>query len=169
MGGWLTMEALRASAIAGDRTLSGRLGDVILASPDIDMTVFASQMARVRPANVTVFATPNDRALSLSSMIASSRQRVGAIDASKPEDRAEIESLGAKVVDITAYADADRFVSHAVYADSPEVLNEIGAQIEAPRAEDANTVSVIDATKYQDPDAEPAAPVSAPSDGAALR
>jgi esterase/lipase superfamily enzyme len=157
MGGWLTMEALRASAIAGDRTLSGRLGDVILASPDIDMTVFASQMARVRPANVTVFATPNDRALSLSSMIASSRQRVGAIDASKPEDRAEIESLGAKVVDITAYADADRFISHAVYADSPEVLSEIGSQIAAPRAEDANTVSVIDATKYQDPDAEHAA------------
>ncbi len=129
MGGWLTMEALRASAIAGDRTLSGRLGDVILASPDIDMTVFASQMARIRPANVTVFATPNDKALSLSSMIASSRQRVGAIDASKPEDRAEIESLGAKVVDITRYADADRFISHAVYADSPEVLNEIGAEI----------------------------------------
>ena len=105
-------------------------------------------MARIRPAKVTVFATPNDRALSLSSVIASSRQRVGAIDASKPEDRAEIESLGAKVVDITAYADADRFISHAVYADSPEVLSEIGAQIETPRAEDANTVSVIDASKY---------------------
>ncbi len=37
MGGWLTMEALRASAIAGDRDLSGHLDDVILASPDIDM------------------------------------------------------------------------------------------------------------------------------------
>jgi len=158
MGGWLTMEALRASAIAGDRDLGGRLGNVILASPDIDMTVFASQMARIRPANVTVFATPNDRALSLSSMIASSRQRVGAIDASKPEDRAEIESLGAKVVDITRYADADRFISHAVFANSPEVLSEIGSRIAAPRAEDANTVSVIDATKYQDPDASPAAP-----------
>ena len=74
------------------RTFPAISGDVILASPDIDMTVFASQMARVRPADVTVFATPNDRALSLSSLIASSRQRVGAIDASKPEDRAEIES-----------------------------------------------------------------------------
>ena len=45
----------------------------------------------------------------------SSRQRVGAIDASKPEDRAEIEVSGARVVDITAYSDADRFISHAVY------------------------------------------------------
>ncbi len=164
MGGWLSMEALRESAIAGDRTLSGHLGDVILASPDIDMDVFASQMARIRPANVTVFATPNDKALSLSSVLASSRQRVGALDASKPEDREEIEALGAKVVDITAYADADRFISHAVYADSPEVLNQIGSTIAAPRAEDANTLSVIDATKYQDPDAPP----PSPPDGAGL-
>ena len=165
MGGWLTMEALRASSIAGDRTLSGHLGDVILASPDIDMEVFASQMTRIRPADVTVFATPNDKALSLSSALASSRQRVGALDASKPEDRAEIESLGAKVVDITAYADADRFISHAVYADSPEVLNAIGATISAPRPDEANTVSVIDATKYQDPDV-PRAP---PPDSAGLQ
>ena len=49
MGGWLSMEALRQSAIAGDRDLGGHLGDVILASPDIDMEVFASQMQRIRP------------------------------------------------------------------------------------------------------------------------
>ena len=168
MGGWLTMEALRASAIGGDRDLSGHLDNVVLASPDIDMTVFASQMARIRPAKVTVFATPNDRALSLSSLIASSRQRVGAIDASKPEDRAEIESLGAIVVDITAYADADRFISHAVYADLPQVMSEIGAQIEKPRAEDANTVSVIDASKYADPNAAPAPLIAAPGSAAAM-
>ena len=130
MGGWLSMEALRA---VGDRRrpdLSGHLGDVILASPDIDMDVFASQMARIRPANVTVFATPNDERSRFRARWRS-RQRLGAIDASKPEDRAEIESLGAKVVDITAYADADRFISHAVYADLPEVLKAIGATIAA--------------------------------------
>ena len=157
MGGFLSMEALRQSAIAGDRDLGGHLGQVILASPDIDMDVFASQMARIRPASVTVFATPSDRALSLSSVLARSRPRVGAIDASKPEDREQIEALGAKVVDISAYADADRFIAHAVYADSPQVLSAIGSKIEAPRPEDMNAVSVIDASKYQDPDAAPAA------------
>ncbi len=167
MGGWLSMEALRASAIAGDRDLSGHLGEVILASPDIDMTVFASQMARIRPAQVTVFATPNDRALSLSSFIASSRQRIGAIDASKSEDRAEIESLGAKVVDITAYSDADRFISHTVFANSPEVIGAIGSQISAPRADDVDKVSSIDATKYQDPDAARSAVIAAPGSPAA--
>ncbi len=168
MGGWLTMEALRASAIGGDRDLGGHLDNVVLASPDIDMTVFASQMARIRPTKVTVFATPDDKALSLSSLIASSRQRVGAIDASKPEDRAEIENLGANVVDITAYADADRFISHAVYADLPQVLSEIGAQIEKPRTRDADTVSVIDARKYADPDAAADPTTAAPGSAAAM-
>jgi esterase/lipase superfamily enzyme len=167
MGGWLSMEALRASAIAGDKDLSGHLGQVILASPDIDMAVFASQMARIRPANVTVFATPNDRALSLSSFIASSRQRVGAIDASKPEDRAEIERLGAKVVDISAYSDADRFISHSVFADSAHVIGEIGAQITAPRSGEADKLSSIDATKYQDPNPAPAPVIAAPGSPAA--
>ena len=64
------------------------------------------------------------------------------------------------MVDVTAYADADRFISHAVYADSPQALSEIGSQITAPRPEDANTLSVIDATKYQDPDAAPAQPAA---------
>jgi esterase/lipase superfamily enzyme len=167
MGGWLSMEALRASAIAGDKDLSGHLGQVILASPDIDMAVFASQMARISPANVTVFATPNDRALSLSSFIASSRQRVGAIDASKPEDRAEIERLGAKVVDISAYSDADRFISHSVFADSAHVIGEIGAQIAAPRSGDADKLSSIDATNYQDPNPALAPVIAAPGSPAA--
>ena len=100
MGGWLAMEALRQASIAGNRDLSGHLGEVMLASPDIDMDVFAAQMAHLRPANVTVFATANDRALSLSSAIAQSRQRVGAINPSKPEDRQALEKLGAKVYDL---------------------------------------------------------------------
>jgi esterase/lipase superfamily enzyme len=162
MGGWLSMEALRQSAIGGDRTLSGKLGTVILASPDIDMDVFASQMARVKPARVIVLATPADRALSISSAIALSRPRVGAIDASKPEDRAEIENLGAKVVDISAYADADRFISHAVYADSPQVLSAIGTALAKSRPEDANAVSDMDAKSYQDPNPASSPIIAAP-------
>ena len=49
MGGWLAMEALRQEAIAGKRDLNGRLGEVMLAAPDIDMDVFASQMAKLSP------------------------------------------------------------------------------------------------------------------------
>jgi esterase/lipase superfamily enzyme len=155
MGGWLAMEALRQEAIAGDRDLSGHLGDVMLASPDIDMDVFAGQMARLRPANVTVFATANDRALSLSSAIAQSRQRVGAINPSKPEDRERLEALGAKVYDLTNFSDG--FIDHGAYADAPDVLHAIGAQMATPRPQEANTMSSIDASGYVDPSATPAA------------
>ncbi len=148
MGGWLAMEALRQEAISGHRDLDGHLGDVMLASPDIDMDVFASQMARLRPAKVVVLATANDRALSLSSAIAESRQRVGAIDASKPDDRAKIEQLGAKVYDLSSYSDG--FIDHGAYATAPEVLRAIGAQMALPRAGETDKVSVIDASGYAD-------------------
>jgi esterase/lipase superfamily enzyme len=144
MGCWLTMEALREIAIAGDRDLGGHLGEVMLAAPDIDMDVFAKQMARIEPAKVTVFATANDRALSLSSFIADARPRVGAIDPSKPKDRAALEKLGAKVYDLSSFSDG--LIGHGVYADAPDVIHAIGAQLTAPRAQDVNTVSVIDAT-----------------------
>ena len=141
MGGWLSMEALRASAIAGDKDLSGHLGDVILASPDIDMTVFASQMARIRPANVTVFATPNDRALSLSSFIASSRQRVGAIDAAKPEDRAEIEASARRWSTSALFRRRPLHQPHGVRQLARGDRRDRRADLRAA-AEDARTVSV---------------------------
>ncbi len=157
MGGWLSMEALRESAIAGDRTLSGHLGDVILASPDIDLDVFTQQMARIRPAKVTVFATSNDRALGLSSWIADDRPRVGAVNAAKPEDRAALEGLGAKVYDLSAFSDG--LIDHGIYADTPDVLHAIGAQLTAPRAGEADKVSIIDARSEAGPD--PAGPANA--------
>ncbi len=156
MGGWLAMEALRQASIAGNRDLGGHLGEVMLASPDIDMDVFAEQMARIRPAKVTVFATANDRALSLSSAIAQSRQRVGGINPSKPEDRQALEKLGAKVYDLSNFSDG--FIDHAAYADTPDVLHAIGAQMATPRAQDVDTMSIIDAKGYADPTASASAP-----------
>jgi esterase/lipase superfamily enzyme len=148
MGAWLAMEALRQAALAGKRDLDGHLGEVMLASPDIDFDVFATQMARIRPADVTVFATSKDRALSLSSAIAQSRQRVGAIDAAKPEDRAKLTALGARVYDLTAFSDG--IIDHGAYAAAPDVLRAIGAQMAAPRPGETNTVSIIDASGYTD-------------------
>jgi esterase/lipase superfamily enzyme len=155
------MEALREIAISGNRDLGSHLGEVMLAAPDIDMDVFAGQMARIAPAKVTVFATANDRALSLSSWIADARPRVGAIDPSKPKDKATLEKLGAKVYDLSSFSDG--FIGHGVYADTPDVLHAIGAQLTAPRAQDVNTVSVIDATGT---DGAPSPPAPAPSPSA---
>jgi len=160
------MEALRQASIANDRDLGGHLGDVMLASPDIDLDVFGQQMARIRPAKVTVFATSNDRALSLSSWIADDRPRVGAVNAAKPEDRAALEKLGVKVYDLSAFSDG--FIDHGIYADTPDVLHAIGAQLTAPRPADADKVSIIDARGDAGPDPAPApaAPPAAPAPGA---
>jgi esterase/lipase superfamily enzyme len=165
MGGWLAMEALRQESIAGNRDLSGHLGQVMLASPDIDMDVFAGQMERIRPANVTVFATANDRALSLSSTIAQSRLRVGGINPSKPEDRQALENLGAKVYDLSSFSDG--FIDHAAYADTPDVLHAIGAQMATPRAQDADKMSIIDASGMAEPPAAATTPAAAPAPAAA--
>ena len=120
----------------------------MLASPDIDMDVFASQMAKLRPAKVTVFATANDRALSLSSTLAQARQRVGAINPANPADRAKVEALGAQAYDLSSYSDG--FIDHGAYAVTPDVLHAIGAQMATPRASETGTVSIIDASGYAD-------------------
>ncbi|MCC2113989.1 MAG: alpha/beta fold hydrolase, partial [Hyphomicrobiales bacterium] len=44
MGNWLTVETLRQARIAGNVDFGGRLGEVVLASPDIDVDVFKTQM-----------------------------------------------------------------------------------------------------------------------------
>jgi len=76
--------------------LDGRLGDVMLAAPDIDITVFRQQMARLGNAPCVGLCVVGDRALSLSSKIAGERPRLGALDPSNAQDRAALESLGVK-------------------------------------------------------------------------
>ncbi len=54
-----------------------------------------------------------------------------------------------------------------MFANSPEVIGEIGSQITAPRAEDAAAVSSIDASRYQDPNPAPSPVIAAPGSPAA--
>ncbi|MBV8471932.1 MAG: hypothetical protein JO234_00835, partial [Hyphomicrobiales bacterium] len=65
---------------------------------------------------------------------------------------------------------SDGFIDHGAYADTPDVLHAIGAQVALPRAQDAATMSVIDARNYSDGSSQPApsnSPPSAPVAGAA--
>ncbi len=136
LGAWLAMESLRENAIAGMPDLNGRLGEVMLAAPDIDLGVFRAQMSRLQGhARVSVLSSFNDRALNLSSRIAGDRPRVGGLDPRKPEEQAELERLGVKVYDIGSFSGG--FIGHAVYANAPEVIRNIGARLAAPRANEA--------------------------------
>ena len=125
MGNWVTMEAMRQLAITNDRDLDGKLGDVVLASPDIDVDVFKSQMRRYgkpdRP--FVVFASANDRALQISGLIAGRRPRLGDY-----ADSQEIADLGIVVADISAVKVEDR-LNHTKFADNPILVQMLGERL----------------------------------------
>ncbi|MGO9684672.1 MAG: alpha/beta hydrolase [Beijerinckiaceae bacterium] len=141
MGTWLTMEALRERAIAGSPDLNGKLGDVVLAAPDIDLNVFRGQLARLDASHVSLLVSANDKALSLSRFLAGDRQRLGGLDPRKPADKAALAQLGVKVFDLSDKPDG--FINHGTYADAPDVVRMIGVQIGQSRLQDANVQAVL--------------------------
>jgi len=165
MGAWLTMEALRENAIAGSPDLNGKLGDVMLAAPDIDRSVFRQQLARIDSSHVFLLVSSNDRALSLSRSLAGDRPRLGALDSNDPNDRAALEALGVRVYDVSN--ESAGLVGHGAFGDAPQVVRTIGAQITESRPQDANVQAVLGEKPV---DAKivttPLAPLAAPANGA---
>jgi esterase/lipase superfamily enzyme len=172
MGAWLAMEALRENAISGSPDLNGRLGDVMLAAPDIDLKVFRQQLARLDPSHVFVLGASNDRALSLSRTLAGDRQRLGALDPNNPRDRAALEDLGVKAYDLSRQSTG--LIGHGTYADAPQAVRTIGAQITEQRPQDANVHAVLGEKPVDSkimavplaPLAEPSSPTANPSQDA---
>ncbi|MDP3898131.1 MAG: alpha/beta hydrolase, partial [Mesorhizobium sp.] len=125
MGTWLTMEALRGLAIGGNRDVDGRLGDVVLASPDIDVDVFKTQMKRYgkpdRP--FIVLLSDDDQALRFSSMIAGKQPRLGDY-----RNAADIAALGVIVADLTAVKAGDS-LNHTKFADNPALVKLLGDKL----------------------------------------
>ncbi len=141
MGTWLTMEALRQRAIAGSPSLNGKLGLVMLAAPDIDLSVFRSQLSELDASHFSVLISADDRALSLSQTLAGDRPRVGALDPRKRADRLALARLGVKVYDLSGKSDG--LIDHDAYADLPDVVRSIGAQIGRQRIQDQDVTAVL--------------------------
>jgi esterase/lipase superfamily enzyme len=141
MGAWLAMEALRENAISGSPDLNGKLGDVMLAAPDIDLNVFRQQLARLVPSHVFILVASNDRALSLSRTLAGDRQRLGALDPNNPSDRAALEELGVKAYDLSR--ESTGLIGHGTYADAPLAVRTIAAQITEQQPKDTNIQAVL--------------------------
>lgn len=91
MGSWLTMETLRQAKIRGNSAFLPKLAEVVLASPDIDVYVFGTQLDVLgrRDPPITVAISDDDQALSFSQWLTGDVPRVGNI--SKPEYRAELQ------------------------------------------------------------------------------
>lgn len=141
MGTWIAVEALRQLAIAGNPDLGGRLGDVVLASPDIDIDVFKSQMLRIgkpkRPYFVLV--SGDDKALRLSSLIAGQSPRVG-----EYADARDLAAYGVIVVNMSDLKAGDR-LNHAKFADNPLIVRLLGKQLADPNAFEGTSTDVSDA------------------------
>ena len=142
--------------LTGSPDLHGKLGNVMLAAPDIDLTVFKNQIKRLDPSHFSVYVSKGDRALQVSASIQGDR-RLGAIDPGSEQDREMIESLGVKVFDISDLSSG--LIGHDNYA-APLAVRQIGAKITEPRPAEALEQAVTDAGADRTPHA-PAPPPGA--------
>ncbi|MBX3570199.1 MAG: alpha/beta hydrolase [Rhizobiaceae bacterium] len=140
MGNWVTMEALRQLAISGDRDLGNRLGDVVLASPDIDVDVFKAQMKRygVPDKPFVLFLSRDDRALRISGFLAGNRPRLG--DYGNPED---IAGLGVVAIDLSQIKAGDN-LNHTKFADNPVLIKILGERLQKGDDLDMNERQITD-------------------------
>ena len=123
MGNFLAMEAIRGISGRGLFNTTGKLRDVILASPDIDVDLFLTQLRAVprKDRGFYVLTSSDDRALGFSEFIAR-RQRTGQLH---PE---RLVGAGLNVIDLSEVADTSS-IHHAKFADAPEIVKLIGTRI----------------------------------------
>ena len=131
MGTFLTLEAVRQAAIRGDGSFGGKLRNIILAAPDVDLDVFKTQMRQIkRP--VTVFVSADDKALAFSKRFAGDKTRLGAVSAKDTEIVADLAKLGARIIDLSDVSTSDQ-LNHAKFAASAKVVALIGQRLQADR------------------------------------
>jgi esterase/lipase superfamily enzyme len=123
MGSLLLMEGLVDAQQAGKLGTRKRIDSIMLASPDIDIDLFRTQIELLPTAvreKMYIFVSKDDAALRFSRRIAGGVPRVGAADT------AALEELGVTVIDLSEVADSTSG-SHSKFAGSPEVVQLIGA------------------------------------------
>jgi esterase/lipase superfamily enzyme len=131
MGAWLVMEGMRQMAIRHGK-LPSKIKNIILASPDIDVDVFATQWLALRDSDVrtTIFVSRDDRALRLSRRLAGRVDRVGQIDTRNAAYYRALERSGIGVFDLSELRKGDS-LNHSKFAQSPEVVRLIGERLVA--------------------------------------
>lgn len=112
MGAMLAIEGLRQAYAKHGELLLDRIGAIILAAPDLDIDVFSSSIARMRPlaGRITVITSNDDRALAVVASL-SGGARVGRAQ------KAKLQASGLKVIDTSGAGwgiiNHDLFLSNA--------------------------------------------------------
>ena len=129
MGNWLVVETLRQMAIR-DRRIPEKIDDVMLAAPDVDVDVFANEIADMGDPHpkFTLFASRDDKARALSRWIWGSDARLGAIDPKAEPYRSELAAEHVNVFDLTDIKSEDA-VNHDKFVKSPELVQIIGKRL----------------------------------------
>ncbi|MEW6125106.1 MAG: alpha/beta hydrolase [Pseudomonadota bacterium] len=127
MGNWVTVEALRQMKIDKSMLPPSRVGNIILAAPDIDVDVFKSQLKRFgKPAKpFVVIVSRDDKALGISDLIAGGKQRLGAY-----KNDAELVALGAVVVDMTDVKSEGDGLNHGKFAQLAGLRGQLRQSVE---------------------------------------
>jgi esterase/lipase superfamily enzyme len=132
MGTFVAVEALRQMAIR-NRSLSPKITDIMLASPDIDVDVFRREIAEIEASDksppVTLFVSQDDHALALSGQLAGGEPRLGEIDPTAEPYSSILEKARVHVIDLTNIK-SDDFTNHGKFAQS-DVVKVIGLRLAA--------------------------------------
>jgi esterase/lipase superfamily enzyme len=123
MGGLLTMEGLVEAEQRGVLGKRRPIDHIVLASPDIDIDLFRTQLQQLPPPIIDrmfILVSEDDGALRVSRYLAGGVPRVGAADME------ELESFGVTVIDLSEIDDSSSG-SHSKFTGSPEVVRLIGA------------------------------------------
>jgi esterase/lipase superfamily enzyme len=129
MGNWVTLETLRQMAIRHGR-VPPKISNVMLASPDVDVDVFRSELASMgknRP-RLTLFVSRDDQALAVSRWVWGSSDRLGAVDPQSNPYRQFFRDERINVVDLTRIK-TDDSLKHGKFAESPGVVQLIGRDL----------------------------------------
>ncbi|UTW55673.1 alpha/beta hydrolase [Kordiimonas sp. SCSIO 12610] len=130
MGAWLTMEALRQSAIR-NKGISSKFIDVILASPDIDQDVFVQQfnaLGTEKP-HFTFLTTEDDNALRISAILSGGITRVGRLNPRSSEVQTWLKGhTNVTVVDLSELERGGTH-HHSKYAENKESLDFVASSL----------------------------------------
>lgn len=140
MGAFLTMEGLVDAQQTGRFGRGKTVNHIVLASPDVDIDLFRTQLSLLPPAvreKMYLLVSQDDRALRLSRRIAGGVPRVGAANA------AELERLGVTVIDLSQIDDSTSG-SHSKFAGSPTVVRLLGAGLKSVNRFDDDSTPALD-------------------------
>lgn len=127
MGTWPVIEALRQARIAGHGNFNGKLAEVILAAPDIDVGVFRTEFETIGhlPRPLTVLVSRDDNALALARALGGGIDRAGAANLDDPRVVDAVKRYNLRVVDITKVTGLDS-LNHSKFAQSSVLTKAIG-------------------------------------------